>query len=620
MRYLGSKESICGIILKLLKEKGLLRKGLSFFDAFCGMGAVSFAVKDYYDLEINDMLKCCTVFTAARLLGKNVRFDNLPFNPFNELNCNKTVEHGFFYTNYSPASSERMYFTPENAGRIDFFRHKLKDWFDDNVINKEQYVYLLGCLLDAVSKVSNTAGVYGAYLKKWDPRAHNKITMEPLTSDSLFNDNKPVMVNILNDRIESIIKDVECDILYLDPPYTQNQYGTQYHLLETLVLDDNPSISKITGSRPVSPLRSDWSKKYESHILLDYVLANTKARYIIMSYNNDGFMSKDYIEASLKRYGKEETYSCNIIDYKKYNNKKSHGRDGHVEYLFFIEKKSAREVVYESPLNYTGSKSKMVGFIKENLPQTPIATFVDAFGGGFNVGVNVGGNVVYNDVNYFVEGLLQSFHDIDTLEYLKGINKFIAKYGLVPNNAEAYNRIRSDYNSQPLGKRDPIMLYTTILYGFQQQIRFNGSHEFNNPSGSRYFNDKLLEKFISFSRAIKEKEVDFEIGSYDRLKKYVKHDNFFYFDPPYTNTLGVYNDGKRGFLGWTKEKEHHLLSFINEVDRQGVKFMLSFVIKSGDNVNSDVVSWQENNNYNVVEVPQAQGRYNNRNEVLIKNY
>ena len=124
-------------------------------------------------------------------------------------------------------------------------------------------------------------------------------------------------VDWVNDKIENIINSIDCDILYLDPPYTQNQYGTQYHLLETLILNDNPSISKVTGSRPTGPMRSDWSKMYHAHILFDKVVAETRASHIILSYNNDGFMSKDFIESTLKRYGIEDSYTCLSIDYKK---------------------------------------------------------------------------------------------------------------------------------------------------------------------------------------------------------------------------------------------------------------------------------------------------------------
>ena len=89
-------------------------------------------------------------------------------------------------------------------------------------------------------------------------------------------------VQTFSEKIEDIIEQVDCDILYLDPPYTQNQYGTQYHLLETLILDDHPTISKITGSRPTAPMRSDWSKEYKVNIAFDRILAKTKARYIIL--------------------------------------------------------------------------------------------------------------------------------------------------------------------------------------------------------------------------------------------------------------------------------------------------------------------------------------------------
>ena len=63
-------------------------------------------------------------------------------------------------------------------------------------------------------------------------------------------------------------------------------------------------------------MRSDWSKIYKVHILLDKILAETSAQHIFLSYNNDGDMSKDFIEAIMKRYGYESTYECIEIPYK----------------------------------------------------------------------------------------------------------------------------------------------------------------------------------------------------------------------------------------------------------------------------------------------------------------
>jgi len=60
-------------------------------------------------------------------------------------------------------------------------------------------------------------------------------------------------------------------------------------------------------------------------------------------------------------------------------------------------------------------------------------------------------------------------------------------------------------------------LYSIILYGFQQQIRFNSRYEFNNPVGMRWFNDKVLEKFISFSRYLKTGNHIFKSDDYINL-------------------------------------------------------------------------------------------------------
>ena len=475
----------------------------------------------------------------------------------------------------------------------------------------------MACLIESVSDVSNTAGVYGAFLKKWDPRAQKKIIFSKVD----FCTDRYKSVKTYNARVEDIIENVDCDILYLDPPYTQNQYGTQYHLLETLVLDDNPTISKVTGSRSTTPMRSDWSKEYKTNILFDRILAKTKAKYIVLSYNNDGFMSKEYIEAAMKRYGKPETFSCKKIAYKKYQNWKSQNEDKHFEYLFFVEKKDAHEVIFECPLNYIGSKAKVVSSILKHQPEK-CDTFIDAFGGGFNVGINVSApKIIYNDLNYFVTNLIRSFKEYDTYDYLLYIKRIIKKFGLEKANAAAYNKARDYYNSHPTNKRDPRLLFTIILYGFQQQIRFNSQHDFNNPVGLRWFNDKILEKMISFSRQIKEGHYEFRSQDYKKLRGRMTSSTFVYFDPPYDLTAGSYNDGKRGFNGWDKNMEAELFAFADDLNRAGIPFMLSYVIEHKGVTNQELLTWINERNYRVIQLGGIIGiSGSRRKEVLIVNY
>jgi len=614
MRFIGNKELIIADIVQLLKEKNLILSKLTFFDAFCGTGAVSDALKEFFNIISNDMLRWATIYTQGRLYATGCTFEKLGFDPYDFLNSNSNIEKGFFYKNYSPAGSDRMYFSVKNAGRIDYFRKTIEIWKSENLISDNEYSFLLASLIESLSSVANTAGVYGAFLKHWDPRALKPIEFRKVD----FNKSAYSDITIFNDKIEDIIENVECDILYLDPPYTQNQYGTQYHILETLVLNDNPKISQITGSRETASMRSDWSKDIKAHILFDKIISKTKAKYIIFSYSQDGFMSKSFIEASLKRYGKAETYTCKNIVYSKYTNFKSRKNKEHKEYLFFIEKKAEKDVYYESPLNYIGSKAKMAETIVNQLPKN-IGCFIDAFGGGFNIGINIQAKkVIYNDINSFVSKLVASFKENDTYEYILFVKKIIRKFGLEKENSEAYTKLRDYYNSFHIEKRDARLLYSVVLYGYNQQIRFNNRLEFNNPVGMRWFNDKVLEKMISFSRAIKEKEIQFYDNNYIDLCKNIDREAFIYFDPPYMLTRGVYNDGKRGFNGWNIVLEDELLNFAENLNDNEKYFMISYVLEHKGESNVNIQNWINKHKFNVIYVEPQLG--NNRNEVLITNY
>lgn len=618
MRYIGNKESMVEEIDSFIESRVESEESLTLFDAFCGTGAVSDRLKNKFNLVINDNLKWATVYTAGRLYASSCHFERLGFDPFAFLNQSDEKVQGFIYKNYAPTESSRMYFTPENAARIDYFRKQIEEWHKNKLLSEAEYMLLLASLVESVSRVSNTAGVYGAFLKKWDGRALKPIEfIKPA-----YNACDSLNIKIYNDKTENIISDVKCDILYLDPPYTQNQYGTQYHLLETLILNDHPSVSKVTGSRPVMPMRSDWSKEYKAHILLDRIIANTTARYIVMSYNNDGLMSKEYIEAVMKRYGKPETYCCKKISYKKYQNWKSQNHKEHFEYLFFVEKKDPADVVYESPLNYIGSKARVIPAIRENLP-SDIDDFIDAFGGGFNVGINIRSeSIVYNEYNHFVKELIESFWQYDTFSYIVYMKKMIRRFELEPGRKDAYLNVRDYYNSLPEDKRDPRLLLVVILYSFQQQIRFNSNHGFNNPVGMRWFNDNLLEKLVSFSRRIKELNVCFSCADYTDTFRYVDDGHtFVYLDPPYMLTNGSYNDGKRGFKGWDVSQEAALFEFLDKLNHEGSRFMLSYVLEHKGKVNQNLVNWTQDNHYHIIELGDILGiSGSRRKEILVTNY
>lgn len=606
MRYLGNKTSLLNEIKAVLDKHHLLIPGLRFFDACCGTGVVSYFFKDCFSIILNDNLRMATTFAAGHLYEDACCFDRLGFDPFNYFNSNTETIQGFFYNNYAPTIGDRMYFSDYNAARIDYFRVSIEKWYKENSIREEEYLYLLASLVESVSRVANVAGVYGAYLKTWDPRAKKEIIFRRLSNveeqlqsrASSFPD-----VKILNSNIESSIEDVDCDILYFDPPYTKNSYSVQYHILETLVRYDKPELRGVTGARGWQGISNVWSKPYEVEVAFERIVAKTKAKHIVFSYSTDGLMSKDYILYVLKRHCYAETLECVEIPYKKYRNTKSAKQDSHFEYIFYAEKKPVNEVEYYCPLNYMGGKTNVIQHIRPYLYGK--SAFVDLMGGGFNVGINTSGfqKVVYNDVNFIVKNLVQMFKELPAAEILRFVDKTVNKYGLAKHDKDAYTKIRDDYNTRyRTHPKANLYLYTVILYGFQQQIRFNSNYEFNNPVGESGYSDSVKEKVVSFSRRIKEMDVEFYIGDFESIEREIARDSLVYVDPPYLITLGSYNDGKRGFNGWNENEEKRLLAFLSRLYNIGCKVVISNILEYKGNVNHQLLKWIQEHNVDVLSI------------------
>ena len=189
----------------------------------------------------------------------------------------------------------------------------------------------------------------------------------------------------------------------------------------------------------------------------------------------------------------------------------------------------------------------------------------------------------------------------------------IRKYGLKKKDKEAFGRIRSDYNRTFRGQKNGCRyLYVVLLYGFQQQLRFNSSYEFNNPVGESGFSESVREKIISFSRRIKEMDVTFRTGDYEEVLDSIDKETLVYIDPPYLITLGSYNDGKRGFKGWNRQEELRLLDFMTRILRKGCKIVLSNLFEYKGKTNEELKGWVATGDVTVLTKA-----YRGRNEALI---
>ncbi len=281
-----------------------------------------------------------------------------------------------------------------------------------------------------------------------------------------------------------------------------------------------------------------------------------------------------------------------------------------------------------SPMNYIGGKFKMLPQLLPLFPKK-INTFVDLFCGGCNVGINVQAEkVVFNDNLSYLIDLYNNFSTLSIEEVLLHIETRISQYDLSLTNEDGYKKLRTLYNKE----RNPLDLFVLVAYSFNHQIRFNNSHEFNNPFGRERssFNPTMKRNLCLFLSKLKQKNITFCCTNFEDFDFSVCSENdFVYCDPPYLITTGTYNDGKRGFTGWNKNEEIKLLNILLDLNKKNIKFGLSNVLIHKGKKNNILINWANSNNFFVIHLNKSYSNSNyqtlDRNihasdEVLITNY
>lgn len=660
MRFIGNKTNLLNDIAQVIKENCDGTEKV-FCDIFSGTASVARFFKNRYKIISNDLLYFSYVLQKGTIENNEIpSFKKLEdrlnihdvFDYLENIDIKQEKFNKFIYENYSPNKKcERMYLTSENALRIDFIRNKIEEWRNKELINKNEYYYLLAALIEGVPFVSNITGTYGAYLKQWDKRAFKKFEMIRL---NVIDNN--VKNQCYNKNSNDLIQEISGDILYLDPPYNERQYLPNYHLLETIAKYDNPEIKGKTGIRVYNSEKSNYCIKNKVYSEMEELIKNAKFKHIIVSYNQDGLLSKNDIETILKKYGNKETYKLYEIPYKQYQNKLTKKLDIHYEYLFYISKTSKlqKEKIYfnipitdlmmvneesekyeystdvvsrkkflKSPLNYVGGKYKLLPQLLEYFPKE-INTFVDMFSGGFNVGINVDSKkTICNDINSFIIDLYKELYKEPINNVLVHIQNRIDEYGLSKENEEGFKKFRIYYNKT----KNPIDLYTLSCYSFNYQFRFNNDKEYNNPFGRNrsQFSENMRNNLILFTEKLKNMNIEFSSEQFDKLNlEGLTEKDFVYCDPPYLITTGSYNDGNRGFKDWKEEEELKLYDMLDNLNDKHIKFALSNVIEHKGKENKLLKEWSKKYKVIYLTSDYSNSSYNTKRdksiEILIVNY
>ena len=290
-----------------------------------------------------------------------------------------------------------------------------------------------------------------------------------------------------------------------------------------------------------------------------------------------------------------------------------------------------KQKIIKSPINYMGSKRRLLPQLLPELQQDNIDTFFDLFAGAGNVSLNVKAQFhVWNDLS---TPLIQMFRDLSTLNSLQF--EALKSMSLNLTSKDEFLKLRSDYNSGyfECDFDKSISLYLLIIASFNGLPRFNKAFEYNMPyANSERVNKRYLENKLKilgdFIKVIKNGSYGFTSKSYDKvINLNTVHDNdLVYMDPPYSLTTATYNDGKRG-LNWTKEDDVKLVDYFRDLTQAGIKTAMSNVLSHRGKENKVLAEFiKANPDLKIVHfnMDYSNSTYHTKSgksdEILIKNY
>ena len=367
IKYTGSKREILPVLLRLIKPLNVE----TILDGFSGTTRVSQALKQAgYTVYANDIADWSKVFGECYLLNKKPASYYFPL--IDRLN-NLPGKYGWFSENYggepnggsaTQKDGRKRILQLHNTKKLDAIRKEIDKIAKDEI---EKSV-LLTSLIIAMDKVDSSVGHQVSYLKKWAPRAYNTMKMEV---PRLIIDEKRHQV--YQEDIFDLADDIEVDLAYYDPPYGSSnelmppsrvRYASYYHIWKTICLNDKPKLVGVANRREdvgdtisgsiFEEFRKNDEGQYVVIEAIKKLIKNTPAKYVILSYNNNGRATFQAIKDILQNLKKK--VSIFEMDYKKNvmatitrtTNEWINDTNGkNKEYLFLIDKNGKTEIMPE---------------------------------------------------------------------------------------------------------------------------------------------------------------------------------------------------------------------------------------------------------------------------------
>jgi adenine-specific DNA-methyltransferase len=302
IKYLGSKRTLVPVLSTLAEASG----AKSSLDLFTGTTRVAQAFK-----------KSGQFVTASDVAAYSYAFAKtwieLDSSTANQRELTDAIAHlnslkgeaGYFTKSFC---EDARYFQPKNGQLVDAIRNEIEAQYRDSWL----YHPLLTSLIMAADKVDSTTGIQMAYLKSWSARSH--ATMSLKDPGLLPGAGRAIQGDVL----ELAAAMPEVDLAYLDPPYNQHRYFANYHVWETLVRWDAPDSYGIANKRidvRDDATKSVFNSKKTMASALGQVIADLKCETLMLSYNNESWLSRDELAAICAPKGEVAILD---FDFKRY--------------------------------------------------------------------------------------------------------------------------------------------------------------------------------------------------------------------------------------------------------------------------------------------------------------